>query len=277
MKKAKFIFLLLFVASPFCFADPAMTQVPDTKSLSNDNALTQEQMKDKIELLKLENENLKLKLQLKNQEAIPVPASVPTAVTTLQPTPTATSTPKPKTEEADQLREESRKVSELAKAHKGDTGLLVIDPMNGEIWYKGARFRSGDFTDLAEQENWKYTSKVVAMNGQSRARHLYQCKNISLLIYDGEEKGVLSIKAPQDPGDLDFLTSEALSFKSASTDVRDADFLDFFHYDGTDKRDGNNVLKYKHDRFLAFGDEVEFFFTHEDKMTQFRFGPLGEK
>jgi hypothetical protein len=55
------------------------------------------------------------------------------------------------------------------------------------------------------------------------------------------------------------------------------DFQDFFHYDGTDRRDGKTVLKYNHEHFLAFGDEIEFSFTPEDKMTQIRFGVLGEK
>lgn len=276
MRKLHFLFLFLFVFSPLCFGVSA-AQASDDKTLPNDSDLSPDQMKEKIELLKLENENLKLKLQLKNQEAASVSPSSAVTPANLQPSPSPTPTSNPKNEEADLFRAESRRAAELAKSHKSDTDLLVLDTMNNEVWYKGARFPLSHFTDLADQEGWKYTSRIVAMNGTSHARNLYQCKNLSFLIYDGEEKGIFTFKAPEQNGDLNFMTPEGLSNGSGSENVRNADFKDFYQYDGMDKRDGKNVLKYKHDRFLAFSDEMEFFFNSEDKMTQFRFGLLGEK
>jgi hypothetical protein len=243
-----------------------MTPTPDPGSISDDH-LTPDQLKEKLELLRLENENLKLKLQLKEQGAQVMPNAVP---------PTLTPTPRPQNEEADDLREETQKADELAKAHKEDVGTLVVDFFNDEIWYKGARYQVRFFPDLAKQEGWKLSKKVVAMNGLSRARNLYQYQNLSLLIYDGEDKGIFSVTAPQKDGDLDFITPEGFSFKSASVDVRNMGFTSYYKYDGMDQKDSQNVLKYKHDRLLAFGDEIQFFFTHEDKLNKIRFGILGE-
>lgn len=266
MMRACFLLLPLFYVSTLCFADPTMTPTPDSSSISDDH-LTPDQFKEKLELLRLENENLKLKLQLKEQGAQVMPNAVP---------PTLTPTPRPKNEEADDLREETRKAGELAKAHKEDAGTLVLDFFNDEIWYKGARYQMRFFPDLAKEEGWKLSQKIVGMNGLSRARNLYQYKNLSLLIYDGEDKGIFSVTAPEKDGDLDFITPEDFSFKSVSADVRDTGFTSYYKYDGMDQKDSQNILKYKHGRDLAFSDEVHFSFTREDKLSKIQFGILGE-
>lgn len=270
MLKISFLYLLVMGLTYPCFAGSVATPIPNDASATDDQNLSPDQVKEKIELLRLENENLKLKLQLQKAQA-QTPSS---------PQVSPTETPKPKNEDEENeriLREEGRKAGELAKAHKDDAGILVVDYFNDEIWYKGARYGIRYFPDLAKEEGWKLSQKVVAMNGSGRARNLYQYQNLSLLIYDGEEKGIFTLTAPQKDGDLDFLTPEGFSFKSTTTDVRNADFTTYFKYDGMEQKDSQNILKYKHDKFLAFGDEVQFFFTHEDKLAKIRFGLLGER
>lgn len=267
MMKTAWLLLVLALAFPAVVSADTSSAPTDTPSVDE---------KADLERLRLENENLKLKLQLMELQKQATPQAVPGTPTAVA---TATATPKPKVKpsEEDILKGEVDKNIPLAAAHKEDAERVIVDFFGNELWYKGIRYSGKYLQDMAKDAGWKWTDKIVAMDGWSRARHLYQFKNISFLIYDGREKGVVQIDAPQNPGDLDFLTSQGLSFASTEMDIRNADFSIFYKYDGMDDGDKGRVLKFKHDRFLSFGEGIEFYLNRQGRLVKVRFGVLGEK
>ncbi len=263
------ISLLLFNVQ-FAFGQdeptPASTSVSTTDSGTDSSKFITEKQKLELEKMKLENEKLQLELNQIKSQAIQAPTPVPT-----------------KKEKADKAEieafqlDESKKAEALAKDNKDKEDLLILDLVNSEVWFKGTRYSLHEVNNLVTDQGWKMSKKIEAYSSWGRPRRLYVYQNLTLLKYDGNEKGIVTLSQPQKAGDLRFLTTNNISFDSKSSEVRDSFPNLFYKFDGQGEKDKQKVLKYNHSRGLSFDDRIEVLFDQQDKMTEIRCGVLGER
>jgi hypothetical protein len=245
----------------------AQSETPIAESDTGNTAIQQE--KEKIELEKLQLEEAELKLKLMKAQA------------QLSPVPTPTPQPNNNSEQLKQALDafklaESNKAEALAKDNKDKTDLLVLDLVNSEVWYKGIRYGMYEFNNLVIDQGWKLAQKVDERDPQGHARNLFTYQNVSLLKYENRDRGIFFMKAPLNTGDMDFLTPEGVSFASSNGDVRTNSENAYFTYDSQGEEKNQKVLKYRHGGGLGFNDQVQFWFDRQGKMTQIRYGVLGE-
>jgi hypothetical protein len=265
--------LLILILSAFLQTRLQAQTLTPTETAGTDAesaAITQE--KEKIELEQLQLQDAELKLKLMQAQAQLTPTS---------PTPT----PQPAAVNGNQVKQaledfklaETKKAEALAKDNKDKTDVLILDLVNAEVWYKGVRYGIYEFYNLAADQDWKISKTLDERDPSGHARNLYSYQNVSLLRYENRDRGVFSMKAPLNTGDMDFLTPEGLSFKSASGDVRDNNQNAYFKYDSQGEDKGQRILKYvSPESFLDFNIQAEFWFDRHDKLTRIRFGTLGE-
>jgi hypothetical protein len=245
----------------------AQTSTPVTDSTT---AIQQE--KDKIELEKLQLEDAQLKLKLMQAQA------------QLSPVPTATAQPVKLTGDQEKLaleelkETESKKAEVLAKEAKEKTDVFILDFINAEIWYKGNRFSIYDFNNMVLDQNWKLTKKLDERDAGGHARNLFTYQNANLLKYEHRDRGIFFMTMAAQSGDFDFLTTDGVSFRSSSSDVRTLvnNSNRYFVYDSQGWDKDQKILKYRHGEGLGFNDQVEFWFDKHGTMTKVRFGTLGE-
>jgi regulator of replication initiation timing len=242
-----------------------------------------EQQKLEIEKLKFENEKLKLEMEKVQLQATQTAVSTEKNKTS-NPAATTTNTPQatPSNKTSDDVlkvfqTEESNKAEELAKANKDKENLLVLDLVNGEVWNKGVRYNIHELNMLAEDRGWKMSHTLKGRDAAGHGRIFYKFSNISLLKYDGRDRGVFKVTAPAGPEDFEILTPEGISLSSSSGDVRNAFQNMYFTYDREDHQGRLRVLRYNHSRGLAFSDKLEVAFDQQGQMAELRFGVLDER
>ena len=142
---------------------------------------------------------------------------------------------------------------------------------------KGVRYGLHDLFTLAEDLKWPMSKKLESRKSSGSSRNLYRIKNLSLLRYEDESRGIVELKPPLKEGDLRILTPEGVSFDSGVGDVRNAFQSIYFTYDSQDDRNGLKVLRYGHGRGLSFSDQLEVLMDKEGKIKAFRYGVLDEK
>jgi hypothetical protein len=247
-----------------------LAQETPTPNASADAVTTLTQIeieKQKLEIERMKLENEKLELEMKGMKA----------QMTVLPTPVVKKTDETVKMETEQLlADETKKAQTLAKENKDRKDLLILDVLNGEIWYMGAPYAINTIPDIGKDHEWKMTKKVEARSPSGYARYHYEYLNLSFLKYENKDRGILSITAPQKDGDFQVQTPEGISFSSSSSDVRSAFLNPYLSYDGMGDRDGLKVLKYKRPHPLNFDDLTETLFDRHDKMVQIRYGVLGE-
>ncbi len=170
----------------------------------------------------------------------------------------------------------SQKASDLAQAGKDRPELIVLDLANNEIWNEGVRFKLDQLAQLAKARGWPLRETLVKRDPQGQGRRLYAIGNISLLIYQGRDRGIFEVKAPSQPGDFDLATVEGISFQSSTGEIQKAFENLYFTYTGTETRNGSTLLEYRHGRDLTFDDRLEIVLDPSGKMTALRFGVLDE-
>ena len=264
-----FIFTLLILVQSGLRAQ-TVTSTTTSGTDAESTAIAQE--KEKIELEQLQLQDAQLKLKLMQAQAQLTPTSpTPTAL------PVALTGDKAKQALEDFKLAESKKAEALAKENKDKADVLTLDLVNSEVWYKGVRYGMYEFYNLTEDQGWKITKTVDERDPSGHARNLFAYQNVSLLRYENKDQGIFSMKAPLNTGDLDFLTPEGLSFKSSNGDVRDNTQNVFLKYDSQSEEKNQKILKYlSPENFLGFNVQMEFWFDRHDKMTQIRYGVLGE-
>jgi hypothetical protein len=259
---------LMILWIPLCTQVWAQTATPTASSA---DSATIQKMKEKIELEKLQLEEAELKVKLlKAQEQLsPQPTPIQAKVTNSSSEDLKGTIQKLKSDE-------SKKAHDLALADKDKADLFVLDFLNEEIWYKGVRYSVFELQNIAHDQNWKVSKTVSGRTPWGEPRYLYQYLNISVLKYDRDDRGILVLKAPEKPGDFQFLTPESISFVSISGDVRTATDNDYYKYEGQDQKDNKKFIKYGHDGGIGFNDEIEFYFDQQDKLNMIRYGILGQ-
>ncbi len=263
-------FLICLVLLPFLAVYGKEISTPVSTSSSNTESdqssfLTQKQ-KLELERLELENEKLQLELNQLKTQATQAPTPLPLKKDKSD-----------KAEAATFQNDESKKAEVLAKENKDKDDLLVLDLVNSEVWFKGVRYGIHEVNNLVSDQGWKMSKKVYEYNPGGLARRLYTYQNLTLLKYDGHERGIFALSQPKKAGDLRFLTTGNVTFDSSSGDVRNGFPNLYFKYDGQGERDKLKVLNYTHNRGLNFDDRIEVLFNRQDKMTEIRCGVLGER
>jgi len=176
------------------------------------------------------------------------------------------------------LQEYSERAKEVAQQRKDEGDLLVLDFMNAEVWYRGTRYGIHEWEMLVgNQEGWKLGKDVLMRDATGKARVSYECKNVTLLRYDGRKRGILTFLAPASDGDFRMVTPEGLSFESRQEDLRNAFKNEYLEYEGQKRNKGQMTLRYKRKMSWQFADKLEVRFDVDGKMRELRYGVLDER
>jgi hypothetical protein len=258
MKK---IFSLGFILTLWAVSGLQAQSLPHPTSTS-----TVTQLLEKIQVLKLENENLKLKLKMAQWKLSQRSSNLKNSIQT-----------KPSLRKSHQFQARfSDQTARLAQKDEHQRHTLVIDFVNGEMWYGGVRYGINELTWLAKNQKWSITKQLIRRNPWGIGKYLYQMKNVRLIKYSDEKQGVFKIQAPQRPGDFKFITIGHLSFASTMDEVRTRMESPYFVYDREFQNGQRVVLKYKHALFWKFSQQLEFVFNRRGRLVEVQYGRLGQ-
>lgn len=246
------IIVLAFLVSGAGAQEPTPLPNADLERMSLEN-----------ERMKLENERMQLeieKMRIQNTQEKPE------------------SSKKDRKENAeDFLKAMAKKSAEMAKEHAEDATRMVLDFNNGEVWYKGIRHSIHDLPELYDHEGWEYKKRVAKRNANGVGRMLYAHRNISLLRYEGRDRGVFVWERPQEGEGLLFITPEGVEPGSAYGNYRNLFENDVYHYDKQKKKKKMRILKFKNPKgFFRFDDKLNFWFDGDDKLARIEWGVLDE-
>lgn len=224
-----------------------------------------EKRKLELERLQLENDRLKLEVEKLKFEATKV----------------IFGKTEPKKEDVKKVMENqrvtmTRKAETLAKENKNKVNVLVLDFMNSEIWHHGVRYSIHELSDLMEEGHWKMDRHVAERSSGGNPRYLYRLKNISLLKYDGQKKGILTLLPNKKEDDFQMITPEGTTLDSLVGEIRNAYQNGYFSYEGEKEEGKLKILKYIHKVEWNFSDRLEYAFDHEGKLANIRYGVLDE-
>lgn len=243
----------------------------DDSTSNGSDSLEVEKLKLQIEELKLENQRLELQIKTL-QIGAPLANVMPS-------TPTFTPTPVKKEEAAKKIAEDMRdKAGDLAKQNASDEHKVVLDFLNGEMWYKGVHYQMSDFAGLCMDQNFKSKKTFLKYDVGGDSEYQYQYRNMYLNRYEGQSKGVFVLEAPQSSDDFTFITPETVSNTSSFSDFRKLFETAYYNF-GDERREGKfRVLRFRHGAdFLGWDDVLEFWFDKNDNFAKLKWGMLDKK
>ncbi len=225
-----------------------------------------------LEKLRLQKETLELEVEkLKLQATMTVQSGTEGKYSPRE-------TKEEKNEKIDQFQADySKKAEDLAKAHRDEEALLVLDLVNGEVWHHGTRYGINEWNALVEGRGWKVRKVLDGRDPSGHERNRYSFRNVYLLKYENRSRGVFDLKAGSSADDFNFLTPEGISLKSGQEDVRNAFQNAYFQYDKQYRSKNGVVLRYKHKVKWNFDDKMEIAFDRDGRMVEIRYGVLDER
>lgn len=262
------VFMMLICLGRLWADDVTVKPAPSPTLTASGLDLEKKQLE--VERLQLENEKLKLEMEKMKFQSTQTPG-------TGNSNENHDSGSQKAEKEAAYLADESKKAQDLALQKKDDADLLIVDFGNAEVWYKGVRYALHELYTLAIDQKWPMSKRVEERNSSGIARNLFQIKNLSLLRYEDNKRGIIKMDSPQKEGDLKIMTPEGITFDSSAGDVRNAFHNLYFKYDGQDSRNDLKVIRYSHGRGLDFSDNLEVLIDKDGKIKTLRYGVLDEK
>jgi len=194
-----------------------------TVSLKSSTTPTLLEEKQRLELERLQLENDKLKLEMEKQKFEMEKAKRQNTGLSNE--------DKIKIIENEKL-EISKKAENLAGANKDKENILILDFVNSEIWNDGIRYSIHELQDLAEDHHWNVIRRIDQKSSSGDPRYLSRIKNISLLKYAGQKRGILTVRPPVKNEDFQMLTPEGATLQSSIGEIRNSYNNKYFSYDG---------------------------------------------
>ncbi len=273
MKKLLFIVVFLLSNTAALWAEGKKEETLSTPVVSQE--LEVEKLKLELERLKLENQRLLLQIQTLQLGSRETPAGDKKEDAAAD---KKTDANPAKDEPKGTAKEVLAKTEELAKQRAEDEGTVVLDFTNGEIWYKNTRYALTQFNHLCEDEHWKVKSEPVKQSVNGDTLYRYRHQNLYLEKYQDYPKGVFVYVAPQNPGDLGFVSPEGIDSNSSRGAIRNQFETAYLKFDSERKEDQWQVLRYKHSNgFFDFDDLLEFWITKNGKVGMIKWGVLDKK
>lgn len=271
MKTTKLLALVLVF--PFLMLVSARVHGQDSGSQPTPTqTLDQEKQQLEMEKLELENEKLKLELEREKLQMTATPAP-----TTGAQNPSQGKTKNEAEKEANDYQAEmTQKAEAIAKEHKENADIVVVDFANSEIWHKGVRYSLHQLYDMAEDNRYAMDKTLAQMDPAGDSQYRYQFKNLSLLRYETKKRGIVEITAPSKDGDFKMMSPEGFTLDAGISDIRNAYHNVYFIYDGEAHEGRLKILKYIHKVDLDFSDRLNFEFDKDGKLVRIRYGVLDE-
>jgi hypothetical protein len=233
----------------------------------SDPELEKERQKLLLERMKLENEKLKFEVEKAK-------------------TPTSSSPVTVMLEGREEGKEErikafqsaiSSKAGTLAESVKEQKDVLVFDFVNAELWHHGVRYQLHIFEALGRDLERPIKPKLAGRLADGYPRNRYVMGNVSLLRYQGRDRGVFEWVPPKTSDDFKFLTPEGVDGESSSGTIRNVYQSEYFSFEWQREEGEKTRVRYKHSRGLNFDDKLEFLMDRGGKILKVRYGVLDEK
>jgi len=171
----------------------------------------------------------------------------------------------------------STQAEKLAAEVKEQPSVLVFDFANSEFWHHGVRYQVHILEALGRDLNNPLKPKMKGRLPDGYPRNLYSIGNISLLRYQGRDRGIFEWVPPKLGNDYEFRTPEGITQGSTVGEIRNSYQSNYFSFEWQ-REEGDKIrLRYKHSMDLAFDDKLEFLVSREGKILKVRYGVLDEK
>jgi hypothetical protein len=242
-------------------------QDPTPAPTFSDPGLEKERQKLLLERMRLENEKLKFEVE---KAKAPTPSSPVTVIR----------------EGGEEGKEErikafqsaiSSKAGALAAEAKEQKDMLVFDFVNAEIWHHGVRYQLHALEALARDLERAIKPKLAGRLSDGYPRNLYVMGNVSLLRYQGRDRGIFEWVPPKKADDFKFMTPEGVDGETSSGTIRNVYQSEYFSFEWQRDEGEKTRIRYKHSRGLNFDDKLEFLTDRGGKILKIRYGVLDEK
>jgi len=245
----------------------ANAQDPGPMPTLSDPVLEKERQKLLLERMRLENEKLRFEVEKAKGQTVSPPVTVIQA---------GGEEGKEERVKAFQVSVSS-KAEALAKEGGEEKGRIVLDFVNAEVWHHGVRYQLHALEALGRDLGRPIKPRVAGRLPDGYPRNLYVMGNISLLRYQGKDRGIFEWVPPKKEDDFKFTTPEGVHDEVSSGTIRNVYQSEYFAFEWQREERDKTRIRYKHSRGLNFDDKLEFLMDRDGKILKVRYGVLDEK